>query len=82
MKLVHEAIIEGREVFEAVWAGFFEAFEEKHLCTRVKMFQQVTELSHRVAACRHAQDVVNEAFNELLSNIFADQVAIRELSRC
>jgi len=82
MELVHKAIIERCEVFEAVGAGFLESFKEKHLCTRIKMFQQVTELSHCVAACRYAQDVVNKALNELLSNIFAGQVAFWEFSRC
>lgn len=39
MELVHEAIVERGEVLKTIGAGFFEAFEEKHLCARIKMFQ-------------------------------------------
>jgi hypothetical protein len=82
MELIHKAIIERREVFEALGAGFFESSEEKHLCARIELFQYVAELSHSIAACRHAQDIVNQALNKLLSEIFAGQIAFRELSRC
>ena len=39
MKLVHESVIERGEIFEALWASFFEAFEEENLCARVDLFQ-------------------------------------------
>ena len=39
MELVHESIIERGEVLKAIGTGFFEAFEEKHLCARIKLFQ-------------------------------------------
>jgi len=41
MKLIHEAIIERGEIFEAFWAGFFEPLEEKDLCTRINLFQEM-----------------------------------------
>jgi len=39
MKLVHEAVIERGEIFEALGTGFFETFEEEDLCARVDLFQ-------------------------------------------
>ena len=80
MKLVHEPIIEGREILEALGAGFFETFEEENLCARVYLFQEMAQLSHGVTAGWDTEDIVYEAFNELLSEIFAGEVAFREFS--
>ena len=80
MKLVHEPIIEGGEIFEAVGAGFFETFEEENLCARVYLFQEMAQLSHGVTAGWNTEDIVYEAFDELLSEIFAGEVAFREFS--
>lgn len=41
MELVHETIIEGGKIFEAIRAGFFQALEEKHLSARIKLFKQM-----------------------------------------
>ena len=80
MKFVHEAVIKGGEIFEALWAGFLETFEEKYLCARVYLFQQMAQLSHGIAAGWDTEDIVYEALDELLSQIFAGEVAIREFS--
>ena len=80
MKLVHEPIIEGGEIFETLGAGFFETFEEENLCARVYLFQEMAQLSHGVTTGWDTEDIVYEAFDELLSEIFAGEVAFREFS--
>ena len=79
MKLVHEAIIKWGEIFEALRASFFETFEEEDLCARVYLFQKSAQLSHRVTGWS-TEDIVHEALDELLSEIFACKVAFREFS--
>ena len=78
MKFVHEAVIERGEIFEALGAGFFETFEEKDLCARVNLFQEMTQLSHGVTAGWDAEDIVYEALDELLSEILACEVSLRQ----
>ena len=80
MELVHKAVIEGGEIFEALGAGFFETFEEEDLCTRVYLFQEMAQLSHGVTAGWNTEDVVYKALDELLSDILAGKVALREFS--
>ena len=80
MKLVHESVIERGEIFEAFRAGFFEAFEEEDLHTRVDLFQELAQLSHGIAAGWDTEDIVHEAFDKLLSQILAGEIAIREFS--
>ena len=80
MKLVHESVIERGKIFEALGAGFFETFEEEDLCTRIYLFQEMAQLSHGVTAGRDTEDIVYEAFDELLSEILACEVALREFS--
>lgn len=80
VKLVHEAVIEGGEIFEALGAGFFEAFEEEDLCAGVYLFQEMAQLSHGVTAGWDTEDIMYEALDELLSEILAGEVAIREFS--
>ena len=80
MKLVHEAVIERGKVFEAFGAGFFETFEEEDLCTRIYLFQELTQLSHGVTAGWNTQDIVHKALDELLSEILAGEVAVRKFS--
>lgn len=82
MKLVHKAVIERREVLETIRTGFFEAFEKKHLRAGVKLFQEMTQLSHRIVACRDAENIVNQAFHELLGDIFTREIAVRQFARC
>jgi hypothetical protein len=80
MKLVHEAVIEWGKILEALGAGFFETFEEEDLCPRVYLFQELAQLSHGVTAGWDTEDIVYEAFDELLSEILAGQVALWEFS--
>ena len=80
MKLVHETVVERGEIFETLRASFFETFEEEDLCARVYLFQKSAQLSHGVTGWS-TEYVVHEAFDELLSEIFAVEVALGELSR-
>lgn len=80
MKLVHEAVIEWGKIFEALGAGFFEPFEEEDLCARVDLFQKLAQLSHGIATGWDTENIVHEAFDKLLSQIFASEVAIWEFS--
>ena len=80
MKLAHETVIEGGEIFKALGAGFFKTFEEEDLCARVYLFQEMAQLSHGVTAGWDTEDVVHEALDELLSEILAGEVALREFS--
>ena len=80
MKLVHEAVIERGEIFEALGAGFFETFEEEDLCTRVYLFQELAQLSHGITAGWDTKNIVHEALDELLSEILTAEVALWEFS--
>jgi len=80
MKLVHETVIERGEIFKALGAGFFKTLEEEDLCARVYLFQEMAQLSHGVTSGWDTEDVVHEALDELLSEILADEVALREFS--
>jgi len=80
VKLVHKAVIEWGEIFEALGAGFFETFEEEDLCARVDLFKKLAQLSHGIATGWDTENIVHEAFDKLLSQIFAGEVAIREFS--
>jgi hypothetical protein len=81
MKLVHESVIEGGEIFEALRTGFFEAFEKENLHTRVDLFQELAQLRHGIAAGWDAEDIVHKALDELLSHILAGKITIWEFSR-
>jgi len=78
VKLVHKAVIEWSEILEAFGARFFKTFKEKHLRSGVDLFQELTQLSHGITAGWNAEDIVYEAFDELLRNILAGKVAFRE----
>jgi len=80
VKLVHKAVIEWGEIFEALGAGFFESFEEEDLCARVDLFKKLAQLSHGIATGWDTENIVHEAFDKLLSQILAGEVAIREFS--
>jgi hypothetical protein len=80
MKLVHEAVIERGEIFKALGASFFEAFEKEDLYARVDLFKELAQLSHGVAAGWDTEDIVHEAFDELLSQILAGKIAIWKFS--
>ena len=81
MKLVHESVIERGEIFKALRAGFFEAFEKEDLHTRVNLFQELAQLRHGIAAGRDAEDIMHEALDELLSHIFAGKITLWKFSR-
>lgn len=81
MELVHEAVIERSEVFQAFRVGFLKPLKEKNLCAGVELFKKMAELSHRITTCRHTEYVVDQAFHELLGDILAGEVAFRKLSR-
>ncbi len=78
MKLVHETVIERCKIFETLRACFLEPFKEKHLCARVQLLKEMAQLSHGVTASRDTEDVMHEALDELLSEILASEVAVRE----
>lgn len=80
MKFVHESVIERGEIFQAIWAGFLEFFKKEDLGTRVELLQQLAQFTHCIAAGRDAENVVNQTFHELLSDIFAGKVAVRKLA--
>lgn len=80
MKLVHESVIERGEIFEALGTCFFETFEEKDLCARVDLFQELTQLSHGITAGWDTEDIVHEALDKLLSQVLAGEVAIWKFS--
>jgi hypothetical protein len=80
MKLVHEAVIERSEIFEALGASFFEPFEKEDLCARIDLFQELTQLSHSVTAGWDTENIMHESLNKLLSQILAGEVAVREFS--
>jgi len=80
MELVHETVIERGEIFKALGASFFKTLEEEDLCARVYLLQEMAQLSHGVAAGWDTEDIVHETLDELLSEILAGEVAIREFS--
>jgi len=80
MKLVHEAVIERSEILETLWARFFKTFKEEDLRSRVDLFEELTQLSHGITAGGNAENIVYEAFDELLRNILAGKVTFGEFS--
>src|SRR5574340_97272 len=77
MKLVHESIVERCKILEAVRTIFFEAFEEEDLGARIQLFQQATELCHRITAGGNAQHIMHQPLAELLPDILAGQKTFR-----
>lgn len=80
MKLVHEAVIKRGEIFEALGAGFFKTFEEKDLCPRIYLFQEMAQLRHGVTAGWDTKNIMYKTFDELLSEILAGKIALWEFS--
>lgn len=81
MEFVHKPVIERRKVLETIRTGFLEALKKEHLRAGVELFQQMTQLSHRIAAGRDAENIVNQAFHELLGNILTREIAFRQFAR-
>ena len=77
MKFVHKAVIERREILQTIRAGFFKALEKEDLRTGVELFQEMTQLSHCVTACRNTENIVNQTFHELLRDILTREIAVR-----
>lgn len=80
VKFVHEPVVEGRKIFQAVWACLLELFKKEDLRARVELLQQLAQFTHCVAAGGDAENVVNETLNELLSDIFAGEVPVGKLA--
>jgi len=80
MKLVHEAVIEGREILQRVRTSFLQTFEEEDLRARIELLQELAQLSHRVTAGWNAENIVYEAFDKLLRDVFTIQVAVWEFA--
>ena len=80
MKLVHESVVERGEIFEALRAGFFETFEKEDLYARIDLFQELAQLSHGIASGWDAEDIVHKTLDELLGEILAGEVSVREFS--
>ena len=80
MEFVHESIVEGREIFQRVRARFLQAFEEKDLCARIELLQELAQLSHGITAGGNAENIMHKALDELLSDIFTIQIAIRKFT--
>ena len=49
MKLVHESVVERGEIFEALRASFFEAFEKEDLHTRVDLFEELARSASKIS---------------------------------
>ena len=80
VEFIHKTIIKRREILQAVRTRFLQALEEKDLRARIELLQEVTQLSHGIAAGRYAQDIVNQALDELLRHIFTRQIPFRKLA--
>jgi hypothetical protein len=80
MELVHETIVERREIFQAVRARFLQTFEEEDLSAWIELLQELAQLSHRITAGGNAENIMHQALDELLSDIFTIQIAIREFT--
>lgn len=80
MKLVHESIVQRREIFETIWARLFEAFKKEDLSSRVQLFKELAELGHGVTSRWDTQNIMNEPFDKLLLHILAIKVAVGEFT--
>ena len=80
VKLVHKTIVQRGKMFEAFRTGFFEPLKKEDLGTRVNLFKQMAQLSHRITPGRHAKDIMDESFDKLLCHIFCRQKLLRDLS--
>ena len=80
MKLVHESVVEGSEILEAVRAILLEPFEKEHLRPRIQLFEKPTQLRHGIATGRHTQDIVHQSLDKLLADIFAREKVVRNLA--
>ena len=78
MKLVHKAVIEGGKVFEALRTCFLQSCKEKNLGFRVQLFKELAELSHGITPRWHTQNIMNQAFDKLLGDVFGIQIQIRK----
>ena len=80
MEFVHESVVERREIFQRVRARFLQTFEEKDLCAWIELLQKLAQLSHGITAGGNAENIMHQALDELLSDIFTVQIAIREFT--
>src|SRR5262245_43975408 len=82
VELIHETIIKGSKVLQAIRTRFFETLEEKYLHPGIQLLQDMAELGHGITAGRHTQDVMDETLNELLRHILTGQIPFRQFSCC
>lgn len=75
MELVHEPIIERSEVLETFRARLLEFSEKEDLSAGVELLKKLAQLSHRITTGWDAQDIMDEAFYELLGYILRGQIA-------
>jgi len=80
MEFVHEPVIERGKIFQAIWACFLQTLEKEDLCPGIELLKELAELSHGVAPCRDAQNIMHEALDKLLSDVFTIEIAIWELT--
>lgn len=75
MELVHEPIIERSEVLKTFRARLLEFSEKEDLSAGVELLKKLAQLSHRITTGWDAQDIMDEAFYELLGHILRGQIA-------
>ncbi len=76
MEFIHEPVVEGCEIFQTVRARFLQAFEKEDLCAWIELLQELAQLSHGITTGGNAENIMHQALNELLSDIFTIQIAI------
>lgn len=80
MELVHEPVVKGCEIFQAVRARFLQAFEEEDLYAWIELLQELAQLCHGITTGGNTENIVHKTLDELLSDIFTIQIAIREFT--
>lgn len=78
-KFVHEAIIEGGKILQAFRAGFLQFLKKEDLAARVQLLKELAELSHGIATRGETKNIMDQSLDELLFDILAIKVAVREL---
>jgi hypothetical protein len=80
VKLVHKAVIEGGKVFETLRTCFLQSCKEKDLGFGVELFKKLAQLRHGITPSGDTENIVNQAFDKLLGDVFAAQIRIRKFS--
>ena len=80
MEFIHESIIQGSKVLEALRAGFLKALEEEDLMTWIKLFEELSQVGHCEAAGRDTQHIVHQPLNKLLGDVIAGDESLRQFA--